>query len=326
MAGNARRPEARLQRAALGARHRGGRQAGRPARGRCSARCWCPAPSIEPLIADPRIAAVTLTGSSEVGEHVASLAGSHLKKQVLELGGSDPFIVLADADLDAAAKTAARARNQNSGQSCIAAKRFIVEEARRGRVRREVRRGRQGAATSATRLQRETNVGPLARGDLRETLVTQVDASLKQGAQAVVGGRSLDRQGLLLRADRPRRRHARHAGVPRGDVRPRGGGHPGEGPGRGRRASPTTPSTAWARRSGRATSDRAKQLAGRIEAGAVFINGMVASDPRLPFGGVKRSGYGRELGEWGIREFTNIQTVVLSAGSGSSAAPKPAAD
>jgi len=153
-----------------------------------------PGRATDKIIADPRIAAVTLTGSSEVGSLVASTAGKHIKKQVLELGGSDPFIVLADADLDLAASTAARARNQNSGQSCIAAKRFIVEE----RVADEFLE-RFGAAVSALKmgnpLQRETNVGPLARGDLRDALADQVERSLAQGAKAVVGGKRTNGKG-----------------------------------------------------------------------------------------------------------------------------------
>src|SRR5439155_25842700 len=135
-----------------------------------------PGAAVARLIADPRVAAVTLTGSSAAGEQVAAAAGQQIKKQVLELGGSDPFVVLADADLDAAARTAARARNQNSGQSCIAAKRFIVEE----RVADEFGE-RFVAAVRALKLgdprNRETNVGPLARGDLRETLAEQVERS-----------------------------------------------------------------------------------------------------------------------------------------------------
>src|SRR5579859_7307933 len=139
-----------------------------------------PGSDVKPLIADRRIAAVTLTGSSDVGEKVASAAGRHLKKQVLELGGSDPFIVLADADVDAAVSTAVRARNQNNGQSCIAAKRFIVEELVADRFAEKF-----AATVKALHvgdpMQRDTNVGPLARGDLRETLVTQVERSKAEG-------------------------------------------------------------------------------------------------------------------------------------------------
>ena len=283
-----------------------------------------PGASIEPLIGDPRVAAITLTGSSEVGERVASLAGSHLKKQVLELGGSDPFVVLADADLDAAAKTAARARNQNSGQSCIAAKRFIVEESVAdefvARFAEAVRALNVGDPTA-----RETNVGPLARGDLRESLVTQVDASLKQGAQAIVGGKQLDGRGYFyaptvldgVTLDMPAFREETFGPVA-AVVRAKNVDE----------AIVLANDTEYGLGAALWTSDleRARHLAGRIEAGAVFVNGMVASDPRMPFGGVKRSGYGRELGEWGIREFCNIQTVVMNDSAGPTVPQRPAAD
>src|SRR6266508_234144 len=155
-----------------------------------------PGSETERLIADPRITAVTLTGSSEVGEKVASAAGKVLKKQVLELGGSDPFIVLADADLEAAVKVAVRARNQNNGQSCIAAKRFIVEEP----VADEFTAGfaaAVGALHVGDPMQRTTNVGPLARSDLREALGRQVDESVSGGAHVVVGGHAVAGKGYF---------------------------------------------------------------------------------------------------------------------------------
>src|SRR6266536_1461124 len=155
-----------------------------------------PGSKVEKLIADPRIQAVTLTGSSEVGEQVASAAGKQLKKQVLELGGSDPFIVLADADLDAAAATAVRARNQNNGQRCIAAKRFIVEEP----VADQFTAGfaaAVGALHVGDPMQRTTNVGPLARSDLREALGRQVDGSVSGGAHVVVGGHAVAGKGYF---------------------------------------------------------------------------------------------------------------------------------
>jgi succinate-semialdehyde dehydrogenase/glutarate-semialdehyde dehydrogenase len=279
-----------------------------------------PGSAVEPLIGDPRIQAVTLTGSSEVGERVAAAAGRALKKQVLELGGSDPFIVLADADLDAAARSAARARNQNSGQSCIAAKRFIVEETAADRFTE-----RFAAAVGALQVgdpsERTTNVGPLARGDLREALVRQVEESVAKGAQAVLGGKPLDRKGYFyaptvldgVSLEMPAFREetfgpvAAVIRVKDADEAVRLANDTEYGLG----------SSLWTR-----DVERAKQLARRIEAGSVFINGMVASDPRLPFGGVKRSGYGRELGVFGIREFVNIQTVVISDG-GSSVSARP---
>ena len=232
--------------------------------------------------------------------------------------------MLADADLDAAAKMAARARNQNSGQSCIASKRFIVEE---GVADEFV--AKFAAAVKALNVgdptARDTNVGPLARGDLRESLVTQVDASLKQGAQAIIGGKVLDRRGYYyaptvldgVSLDMPAFREETFGPVA-AVVRAK---DPDE-------AVRIANDTEYGLGAALWTNDleRAKQLASRIEAGAVFVNAMVASDPRMPFGGVKRSGYGRELGEWGIREFTNIQTVVVNAGTGPSAPAKPAAD
>jgi acyl-CoA reductase-like NAD-dependent aldehyde dehydrogenase len=272
-----------------------------------------PGSETERLIADPRIAAVTLTGSSDVGQKVASAAGKALKKQVLELGGSDPFIVLADADLEAAAKIAVRARNQNNGQSCIAAKRFIVEDG----VADEFT-ARFAAAVGALRvgdpMQRETNVGPLARGDLREALERQVEGSLSSGAHAVVGGHPLKGKGYFyeptvldgVNDNMPSFREETFGPVA-AVVRAR------DADDAVRLANDTEyglGANLWTR-----DIERATHLARRIEAGSVFINGMVASDPRLPFGGIKHSGYGRELSSFGIREFTNIQTIVVGATS-----------
>lgn len=262
---------------------------------------------IEPLIADDRIRAVTLTGSSETGARIAALAGQALKKAVLELGGSDPFIVLDDADLAAAGETAARARNQNTGQSCIAAKRFLVTpgaaEAFERHFADAIRALRVGDP-----LDPGTDVGPLARDDLREALDRQVRASVRQGARVVVGGRAREGKGFFyepslladVTEDMPvfgeetfgpvaallRVRDADEA-VRVANRSPYGLG-----------------AALWTR-----DLALARELARRIESGSVFVNGMVASDPRLPFGGVKRSGYGRELSEFGIREFVNVQTV-----------------
>ncbi|MCA1647970.1 MAG: NAD-dependent succinate-semialdehyde dehydrogenase [Chloroflexi bacterium] len=269
-----------------------------------------PGSHVDRLIADPRIQAVTLTGSSEVGERVASAAGRHLKKQVLELGGSDPFIVLADADLDAAAATAVRARNQNNGQSCIAAKRFIVEEPVADEFTRKF-----ADAVKALRvgdpLARDTNVGPLARGDLRDALAEQVEKSVAAGAKMVVGGNAVKGKGFFyaptvldgVTEEMAAFREETFGPVaavirardPQDAVRLANDTEYGLG------------AALWTR-----NTERAKELAREIEAGSVFINGMVASDPRLPFGGIKRSGYGRELGTYGIREFVNIQTVVVN--------------
>jgi succinate-semialdehyde dehydrogenase / glutarate-semialdehyde dehydrogenase len=280
-----------------------------------------PGSKVEPLIADPRIAAVTLTGSSEVGEHVASAAGRQLKKQVLELGGSDPFIVLADADLDAAVTTAVRARNQNNGQSCIAAKRFIVEE-RVADQFTEKFAATVNALHVGDPMQRETNIGPLARGDLRDTLSDQVARSLSSGAHAVVGGRAMNGKGYFyaptvldgVSEAMPAFREETFGPVaavirasdPQDAVRLANDTQYGLG------------AALWTR-----DVQRGKELARHIEAGNVFINGMVASDPRIPFGGIKRSGYGRELGSYGIKEFVNIQTIVVGQPS---APPPPSAE
>jgi succinate-semialdehyde dehydrogenase / glutarate-semialdehyde dehydrogenase len=280
-----------------------------------------PGSGVEKLIADPRIQAVTLTGSSEVGERVASTAGRYLKKQVLELGGSDPFIVLADADLDAAATVGVRARNQNNGQSCIAAKRFIVEEA----VADEFT-AKFAAAVAALHvgdpMQRETNVGPLARGDLRDTLADQVERSVSSGAHAVTGGAAVAGKGYFysptvldgVKADMPAFREETFGPVA---AIIRANGHDD--------VIRLANDTEYGLGAAMFTRDTelGKQLARRIEAGNVFINGMVASDPRLPFGGVKRSGYGRELSSFGIREFVNIQTVVVTQPA---PAPGPSAE
>jgi succinate-semialdehyde dehydrogenase/glutarate-semialdehyde dehydrogenase len=259
------------------------------------------------LIADVRVAAVTLTGSEHAGSLVAERAGREIKKTVLELGGSDPFIVLADADLGQAAKVAADARLINSGQSCIAAKRFIVvEPVREEFVKRfaaELRARRMGDP-----LARDTDVGPQARRDLRDELHRQVEESVKRGARLVLGGAIPAGRGAFYP---PTLLEAVERGMPAFDEETFGpvaavvravneadavrlANHSPFGLG----------ASLW-------TSDRprAERLAAEIEAGAVFVNGLVKSDPRLPFGGIKRSGYGRELSEYGIREFVNVKSV-----------------
>ncbi len=277
---------------------------------------------VEPIIADPRVRAVTLTGSSQTGMRIAELAGRALKKCVLELGGSDPFIVLADADVEAAATVGVRARNQNNGQSCIAAKRFLVED---DVIRDfEERFAKKVAALKiGDPLDPATQVGPLARGDLRETLERQVAESVEKGARVIAGGERWGDKGYFYKptvvvdvtADMPvfdeetfgpvaavmRVRDADEA-VERANASPYGLG-----------------GNLWTR-----NEAMAEKLARRIESGAVFINGMTASDPRLPFGGVKQSGFGRELSEFGIREFVNIQTIWV--GPAQAAKPAPQAE
>ncbi len=262
---------------------------------------------IADIIADRRIRAVTLTGSEGAGASVAAAAGRAIKKSVLELGGSDPYIVLEDADLDLAAKTAVTARFQNAGQSCIAAKRFIVVEsvAREftDRFVEEVREQKVGDPSDP-----ETNIGPLARKDLVDALEEQLERSLKDGATVRVGGNRMDGKGYFFEPtvldgvsnDMPafceetfgpmaaviHARDAEHA-VALANESDYGLG-----------------AALWT-----GNIERGERLAREIESGSVFINGMVASDPRLPFGGVKLSGYGRELSDLGIREFVNVKTV-----------------
>lgn len=259
------------------------------------------------LIEDRRIAAVTLTGSDVAGMAVAATSGRVLKKNVLELGGSDAFIVLADADLDAAAETAVRARFQNTGQSCIAAKRFIVvEEVADAFIQKFV------AATAKLQvgdpLDRKTQVGPMARGDLRDALHQQVRASIAQGAHILLGGKPRDGRGYFyeptiitnVTPDMPVFREETFGPVA-AVITARDTEH----------ALELTNDSEFGLGGNLWTRDleQARQLTRRIESGAVFINGMTASDPRLPFGGIKHSGYGRELSSFGIREFVNIQTV-----------------
>lgn len=266
-----------------------------------------PSEAVAGLIADDRIAAVTLTGSTEVGAIVASQAGKALKKQVLELGGSDPFIVLADADIEQAAATAVTARFINVGQSCINAKRFIVEEGVADAFVAAFRAGVE-ALVVGDPADRATQLGPMARANLRDTLHTQVRATIAQGATLVTGGQPLDRPGFfyaptILDHVTPDMVAAREEtfGPAAAIIRV------GDADEAIRIANATEfglGAALWTR-----DLARARTLARAIDAGAVFINGMVASDPRLPFGGIKKSGYGRELGVAGAREFTNMKTL-----------------
>ena len=259
------------------------------------------------VIADERVRAVTLTGSDRAGGQVAERAGRHLKKTVLELGGSDPLIVLDDADLDRAATTAAEARLINSGQSCIAAKRFIVVESVADRFLErftaEMRSRKVGDPLDPT-----SQLGPQARLDLRENLHRQVRESVKRGARLVLGGALPSGKGAFYP---PTVLVAVEPGMPAFDEETFG---PVAAVSRAKdeadaiRLANASPyglgASVWT-----ADVKRGERVAREIEAGSVFVNGLVKSDPRLPFGGVKRSGYGRELSEYGLREFVNIMTV-----------------
>ncbi len=269
------------------------------------------AAQVEMVLGDERVAAVTVTGSEAAGRAIGAQAGWLIKKSVLELGGSDAFIVMGSADLDAAIATAIRARTINSGQSCIAAKRFIVaDEVYRGFEERFV----EGMATLTVGdpMRAETSIGPLATLRGLEGLEAQVAAALKDGARVLTGGERVAGEGFFYKptvlVDVPR-----SSAVYRAEL---------FGPvamlfrvrnlDEAIRLANDTPyglaASAW-------TRDPAEQqrLVAELECGSVFLNAMVASDPRLPFGGIKRSGYGRELSAAGMREFMNAKTVVVGA-------------
>lgn len=266
-----------------------------------------PGNEVDRLIADPRIAAVTLTGSEPAGVSVATASGHALKKTVLELGGSDAFIVLEDADIDGAAQMAARARFQNAGQSCIAAKRFIVVESVADAFEQKFVEA-AAALRMGDPLDQATQMGPMSRADLRDALDRQVRESVAQGALVALGGKPLDGPGAfypptILTHVTPQMTVFREEtfGPVAAVIRARDTKH----------AISLANDSIFGLGGNLWTQDvaRGRQLARRIESGAVFINGMTASDPRLPFGGVKHSGYGRELSSFGIREFVNVQTV-----------------
>ena len=263
--------------------------------------------AVEKILKDPRVVAATLTGSEPAGRSVASITGKEIKKTVLELGGSDPFIVMPSADFDRAVTTAVKSRTINNGQSCIAAKRFIVADKIYDRFEE-----RFVADMKALRIgdpmDESIEIGPLATPKILDDLVEQVDKAVAAGARILTGGKKLDQPGsfyeptVLVNVDPsspvsceeifgPVAMLFRVANIDEAI-----------------RLANATPfglgAAAW-------TNDPNEQakFIEEIEAGCVFINGMVASDPRLPFGGVKHSGYGRELAEFGIREFVNIKTV-----------------
>jgi succinate-semialdehyde dehydrogenase/glutarate-semialdehyde dehydrogenase len=259
------------------------------------------------LIEDPRVHAVTLTGSEGAGRKVAALAGAALKKTVLELGGSDAFVVVEDADLDRTARAAAAARFLNAGQSCIAAKRFIVVEEVADEFvdlfRREAEKLKPGDP-----LEESTTLAPLARADLRESVHRQVAMSIEQGAVPVTGCAPLAGHGYYYAAsilDRVR------PGMPAYEEEVFGpvaavirAVDEADALRIANRSRYGLGGSVWTR-----DPERGERAARRLQCGCVFVNAMVKSDPRLPFGGIKASGYGRELSHHGLREFVNAKTV-----------------
>ena len=265
---------------------------------------------VQRIVEDPRVVAATLTGSEWAGAAVASAAGRVIKKTVLELGGSDPFIVMPSANVEVAARTAVTARCINNGQSCIAAKRFIVHERVYDRFTREFVE-RMGALRVGDPLDPATDVGPIVSAAERDKLVEQVAAAVKAGGRVLVGGAPVPGRGFYFQ---PTVIEGVPAGSPAAMEEIFG---PVAMLFRVRDAAEAialaneTPfglgSSVW-------TEDPAERelFVDRVEAGATFVNALVASDPRLPFGGVKRSGYGRELAAVGMREFMNMKTVSVT--------------
>jgi succinate-semialdehyde dehydrogenase/glutarate-semialdehyde dehydrogenase len=265
---------------------------------------------VRKVIEHRRVRAVTLTGSTPAGAAVAAVAGASIKKTVLELGGSDPYIVLDDAEVDRAAAICVAARIVNSGQSCIAAKRFIVAASRADVFVEHFVSGMK-AKRVGDPLDDATEIGPLARRDLRDELHRQVEASVARGAKVVVGGQIPGGPGAyypatVLTGVAP--------GMPAYDEELFGPVAAVIEAGDEDDAIRIANETSFGLGAAVFTRDltRGERVARRLEAGAVFVNAQVASDPRLPFGGIKASGYGRELGAYGIKEFVNAKTVVVA--------------
>src|SRR3954466_9645869 len=272
------------------------------------------------VIEDPRVAAATLTGSTGAGSHVASAAGKQIKRTVLELGGSDPFIVMPSADLDAAARTAVKARTINNGQSCIAAKRFIVAEQIADEFERRLVVGMEKLVVGDP-MDPATDVGPLANEAQVKTLADQIGRSVQAGARLLTGGYPLDRPGFYfapgvltgITQNSPAYHEEIFGPVALlfrvRDIDQAIGWANGSDFGLG--------ASAW-------TQDRREQdrFVAELEPVMVFLHALVASDPRVPFGGVKQSGYGRELSSQGIREFVNIKTVWIQDNDNAASAPR----
>lgn len=268
-------------------------------------------PAVERMLKDPRVRAATLTGSEPAGASVASTAGGRIKKTVLELGGSDPFLIMPSADYDRALETAVTARNINNGQSCIAAKRFIVHKDIYDRFEKDFTE-RMEALTVGDPMDGNTDIGPLATAQIRDDVASQVSESVRAGAKLLTGGTPLEGKGYFFRpgvlADIPETAPAYREEVfgPVALLFRADDFH---------EAVALANATRFGLGSSVWTTDAREMMeaADHIDAGCTFINAMVASDPRLPFGGVKASGYGRELSELGIKEFVNQKTVSVSA-------------
>lgn len=265
---------------------------------------------VEELINHPKIKAVTLTGSDLAGKQVAQNCGKVLKKTVMELGGSDPFIVLQDANIELATKTAITARLINNGQSCIAAKRFIIAE----KVFDEFEKkfvDLMMKVKVGNPMEQTTELGPIARKDLLFELESQVDKSVKMGAVILCGGKRINREGFFFE---PTVLSNVKKGMPAYEEEIFGPvaslikvKDEAEAIAVANDTQFGLGASLWT-----ANIEKAKILASKIDSGSVFINGMVKSDPRLPFGGIKNSGYGRELSHYGIKEFVNIKTVWIN--------------
>ncbi|MDP4281051.1 MAG: NAD-dependent succinate-semialdehyde dehydrogenase [Bacteroidota bacterium] len=266
-----------------------------------------PSSGVEAVIANPLVKAVTLTGSESAGSQVASQAGKYIKKSVLELGGSDAFIVLEDADMEKTVATAVQARLINQGQSCIAAKRFIVVESRikefEERITEAFNKLKPGDPQDVL-----TDVGPMAREDLLNDIASQVRRSIDMGARLLTGGKKMDRPGWYyeptvltdIRQEMPVFTEETFGPVASiisvKDIK---------------EAIAVANNSIFGLGGSVWTEDitRGEVIARRVNTGAMFVNGLTKSDPRLPFGGINRSGYGRELADFGIREFVNIKTI-----------------